>query len=323
MPLPNSAHTRAARSGVTPGGPAGGEFAFIDRLTSRLPGPPAGEIWIGDDAAVLGPVGSRTLLTTDITAAGVHADLALMGLDDLGWRAVATAVSDIAAMGGRADHILVAVAAPPSTDLDTLYAGVAEAAAAYSCSFVGGDLSNAPDLVVVVTVQGTADGEPGPVLRSGAHSGDHLFVTGSLGASAAGLRTLRSGVEDPALAEAHRRPRARLAEGDAARRAGATAMIDISDGLAADLAHIARASAVGFRLDTVPVAPGATVEEAVGGGEDYELVVAVPDATRLTAAFTAAGLRPPIRIGVCTSDPSQRQWEDREFPPTGFEHHWR
>jgi thiamine-monophosphate kinase len=318
--------------------PAGGEFALIDRLKHRLPGPPAGEVWIGDDSAVLGPgpgTGPRqTLLTTDMSIAGVHADLGLMGPDDLGWRAVAAAVSDIAAMGGEATHLLVAVAGPPATDLDTLYRGVAEAAAAHGCHVVGGDLSNAAEVVVVVTVAGVVDEGPPAVLRGGARSGDHLFLTGPVGASAAGLRTLRAGATAPApspspsppspspLIDAHRRPRARLAEGQTARRAGASAMIDVSDGLAADLGHLAEASGVGIELQRVPVAPGATVEEALGGGEDYELVFAAAEVERVTSAFAAAGLRAPIVIGLCTSDRHQRQWGDTTLPDSGWEHRW-
>jgi thiamine-monophosphate kinase len=311
--------------------PAGGEFAIIDRFAYRIPGPPAGEVWIGDDAAVLGSVAGKVLLTTDLTVAGVHADLDLVGLDDLGWRAVVAAVSDIAAMGGRAVHVLVAAAGPPPTDVDLLLAGVAEAAAAHGCHVVGGDLSNAPDVVVAVTVAGVVEGEPGPVLRRGAHSGDHLFVTGPLGASAAGLRTLQDRVQagvappsardDPAT-EAHRRPRARLAEGEAARLAGASAMIDVSDGLTADLGHLAEASGVGFRLDRVPVAPGATVEEGLGGGEDYELVFSAPDPARVTSVFAEQGLAPPLGIGECTPDRDQREWAGVALAPSGFEHRW-
>jgi thiamine-monophosphate kinase len=316
---------------MTAGTWAGGEFGVIDRLARRLPGPPAGEVWIGDDAAVLGPTGGRSLLTTDLSVVGVHADLALMGLDDLGWRAVAVAVSDIAAMGGSATHVLVAVAGPPSTDLDTLYEGLAQSVAAHGCVVVGGDLSNATEVVVVVTVAGVVGDGPGPVLRSGARGGDHLFVTGPLGASAAGLRILREAVTagrpppsaDSPTVEAYRRPRARLAEGEVARRCGATAMIDVSDGLAADLGHLADASGVGFRVDRVPVSPGATVEEALGGGEDYELVFAGPDVDEVVRAFGVAGLRPPVVMGRCTADRDRRDWVGTVVVPGGFEHRFR
>jgi thiamine-monophosphate kinase len=319
----------------------GGEFALIDRLRQRLPGPPDGEVWIGDDTAVLRPArggaGSRVLLTTDMSVAGVHADLGLVGLDDLGWRAVAAAVSDIAAMGGRATHVLVAAAGPPSTDIEVLYDGVAGAVIAHGCEVVGGDLSNADQVVVVVTVAGLVEDGPGPVLRRGARRGDHLFVTGPLGASAAGLRILRarrenvgserlSVPENPKtegpLVEAYRRPRARLAEGGAARRGGASAMIDVSDGLAADLGHLADESGVGFHLDRVPVFSGAVIEEALGGGEDYELVFAATDPARVRAGFATAGLAEPIAIGVCTAEDEGREWDGRELAPSGWEHRW-
>ena len=310
--------------------PAGGEFAIIDRLKHRLPGPPVGEVWIGDDAAVVEGSAGPLLLSTDMCIAGVHADLGLMGVDDLGWRAVAAALSDIAAMGGRATHVLVAVAGPGSTDLDELYEGVAGAGAAHGCHVVGGALSNAAAVVVVVTVSGVVGPGPGPVLRSGAVPGDHLFLTGPVGGSAAGLRVLRAqggtlvreGSRDSPLIEAHRRPRARLAEGEAARLAGVSAMIDVSDGLAADLGHLVEDSGVGYQLDRVPVAPGATVEEALGGGEDYELVFAAADAEKVTAAFARAGLAPPLAIGMCTADRTQREWAGVTVATTGWEHRW-
>ena len=321
---------------MTERGPAAGEFAIIDRWRRRLPGPPSGQVWIGDDAAVLGATAGTLLLTTDMAVAGVHADLDLMGLDDLGWRAAAAALSDIAAMGGRALHVVAALAGPPSTDLDLLFDGVAESVAAHGAQMVGGDLSNAAEVVVAVTATGVVADGPGPVRRDGARPGDLLFVTGPLGASAAGLRTLRARVAghepvavspavpfDPGpLLTAHRRPRARLAEGEAARRAGATAMIDVSDGLGADLGHLAGASGVGFSLDRVPVAAGATRHEALGGGEDYELVFAAPDAERVRRDFDDVGLPVPIAIGVCTADPARRECDGVALEATGFQHRW-
>jgi thiamine-monophosphate kinase len=300
-------------------------------------------VWIGDDAAVLRPQDGPLVLTTDLSVAGVHGDLRLIGLDDLGWRALAAAVSDVAAMGARPDGAVVAVAGPPSTDLDLLYEGIAASAEAHRCPVVGGDLSNAAEIVVAVAVTGHLEGDLGPVLRSGARVGDRLFVTGPLGAGAAGLRLLRARAEAPTrsgrgprarvgasarpdedveLEASHRRPRARLDEGETARLAGARAMVDVSDGLLADLGHVADASRVGFCLDEVPVSPGATIDDALGGGEDYELVVATPDPERLVAAFVDAGLRPPLPIGTCTADPTDRTLAGKPTTALGWEHSW-
>jgi thiamine-monophosphate kinase len=172
------------------------------------------------------------------------------------------------------------------------------------------------------------------VLRHGARPGDRLFVTGPLGAAAAGLRGLRARADEPPepgdrpeaernLELAHRRPRARLAEGETARRAGVTAMIDVSDGFLADLGHLAHASGVGFGLDEVPVHEGATTEEALGGGEDYELVMATPHPDRLVAAFAAAGLRRPVPVGSCTAERDGRTLAGRPVPALGWQHTWR
>ena len=262
--------------------------------------------------------------------AGVHADLSLVGIDDLGWKALVANVSDIAAVGGRPTHALVVVAGPlAEVDVDLLYDGLTAAADTYHCPVVGGDLSSAPALVVTVAVAGDAGpAEPPPVLRSGARPGDTLFVTGPLGSSAAGLALLRAdrAGEAPDLALLHRRPRARLAEGAVARAAGATAMIDVSDGLARDLRHLADASGVGVVVDRAPVAIGVSRatdrpdDLALGGGEDYELVFAAPDPGRVEGAFAEAGLGVPLRIGRCTDDPTERRLGDRALPAVGWEH---
>jgi thiamine-monophosphate kinase len=202
------------------------------------------------------------LLTADAVVAGVHFDLDLVDLDDVGWKALAVNLSDLAAMGGTPGHAVVTVVLPPGTDLERLYEGLGEAADRFGCPIVGGDISAGTELVVAVTVTGTVDGPP--VLRSGARPDDGLLVTGPLGASAAGLRGLRSGRASGGQGPAHRRPQPRLEEGRVARRAGATAMIDLSDGLVVDVARLADASGVGIVLDDVPVAPGATPE---GGWE--------------------------------------------------------
>jgi thiamine-monophosphate kinase len=297
------------------------ELETISSLTARLPRPPAGETWIGDDMAVVArPEAAWILLSADAVVAGVHADLRLTTVADLGWKAMVANLSDVAAMGGTPGHALVTVAAPPDTDIDGLYDGIIAAAESYACPVVGGDLSSAPVLVVTVAVTGTTD-RPA-ILRSGARPGDEIWVTGPLGAAAAGLRLLRSGARDEPgagpLVRAHARPRPLLAEGAAARAAGATAMIDVSDGLASDLSHIADASGAGFELDTVPVAPGATEEEALGGGEDYQLVFTVPGGAMVGEAF--ATLTPPTRIGTVVADRSQRVFRGEPLLPVGWRH---
>jgi thiamine-monophosphate kinase len=305
------------------------ELAIIERLRTRLAGP-AGQTWIGDDAAVVpGPSGAL-LLTADAVVAGVHADLALVGLDDLGWKALVVNVSDVAAMGGRPTYALATVAGPlDDLDVDLLYDGLTAAAEAYDCPVVGGDLSSAPTLVVAVAVAGDAgSAQPPPVLRSGARPGDTIFITGPLGSSAAGLALLRAdrAGEAPDLAVAHCRPRARVAEGAVARAAGATAMIDVSDGLALDVRRLADASHVGVALDHVPVAIGVSrvcddpEAVALGGGEDYELVFTAPDAARVDAAFAEAGLGLPLPIGRCTADPVERRLRDGDLPEVGYLH---
>lgn len=285
---------------------------------------PDGQVWLGDDAAVVAAPAGRLVLATDACVGGVHADLSLVGLDDLGWKALTSTVSDVGAMGATPCHAVVAVCAPAGTDVELLMRGVAEAAARWACPVVGGDLAGAGQVVVCVAATGLFAGPEPPVLRSGAAPGDALVVTGPMGASAAGLRILRrGGARDAAevrLEASHRRPEARLAEGAVARAAGASAMMDISDGLALDGHRLAAVSGVGLALDAVPVAEGATEEEALGGGEDYELLIAVDDLARLAAAFADAGLRPPIAVGRCTADPSERTLAGRPLPPLGYQH---
>ena len=300
-----------------------GEFTVLDRLAARLGGPGRPEVGIGDDAAVLrAPAGGWILLAADAVVAGVHADLSLVGLDDMGWKAVASNVSDVAAMGGVPSHLLVTVAGPPETDLDLLYQGIEEAARTWACPVVGGDLANAVQLVVSVTILGSLPGPP--VLRSGARPGDGIWVTGPLGLAAAGLRILKSvGKGAPGVAaEAHRRPRPSVAAGLAARAAGATSMIDVSDGLAADLGHLARRSGVGVELESLPVGEPATEEEALTGGEDFVLVFTAPDDDRVRRAFP--DMAPPVRIGTCVADPTVRRLRGQPLPSAGgWEHEWR
>ena len=287
----------------------GSEFAAIERIAARFGDPAPGELWIGDDAAVVQFDGQAVVAAADALVEGVHFDLSFTTIADAGWKALAVNVSDLAAMGCRASRALVTVSAPPDTDLDGLYEGIAAAAAAFDCPVVGGDLTNAPRLVVSVTVLGNGAVTPPPVTRAGARPGDTAWVTGPLGAAAAALHGRR-------WAEANARPVARVAEGVAARELGATAMIDVSDGLAADLGHILTRSGVGFELESIPVAPGATYEEAVGGGDDYELVWTAPATADPVALFTARGLRPPVRIGSIVADRGRRPLGDEGWSHT-------
>jgi thiamine-monophosphate kinase len=291
-----------------------------------------------DDAAVVGfPGGGPLVASVDSVVEGVHVDLSISSPGDVGWKALMGALSDLAAVGATPVGALVALCVPGGTGRGDLalavMAGVAEASAAGGCPVVGGDVSEAGQLAAAVTVLGTTetDGRP-PVGRAGARPGDIVLVTGPCGASAAGLRVLRgrggSAVaeeekeQDGRLAEAHRRPVARLREGALARAAGAHAMIDVSDGLALDLHRLADASGVGFRLDTVPVAAGATEDEALGGGEDYELVIAIgpADADALGDRCVAEGLRRPIQTGTVVEDVSARTLRGRPLERMGWQH---
>ena len=302
------------------------------RLGGLLPPAPPGEVWFGDDtAAVRFPGTDRLLLlATDAVVGGLDADLSLTTLADLGWKALAVNLSDIAAMGGSPAYCVASVIGLRFTEVEELYAGMLEAAALFSCPVVGGDLSGGDQVVVSVAVTGWVD-DP-PVLRSGACPGDVIWVTGPLGAAAAGLRLLKAGsaLAAPgapapssaigALVRAHARPRPALAEGAAARRAGATAMIDVSDGLAADLGHIADCSGVGLELTDVPVAEGATLQEALGGGDDYVLAFTLPAGVDPSQIFSAAGLSLPHRLGICLENPQDRLLAGKILEPFGWEH---
>jgi thiamine-monophosphate kinase len=296
-----------------------------------------------DDAAVVEfPGGGPLVASVDSVVEGVHVDLSISSPADVGWKALMGALSDLAAVGAAPVGALVALCVPGGSGQGDLalavMVGVAEAAAAGGCPVLGGDVSEAGELTVAVTVLGTTEtgGRP-PVGRAGGRPGDIVLVTGPCGASAAGLRGLlraRGGAapeeepeetektEDDRLAEAHRRPVARLREGALARAAGARAMIDVSDGLALDLHRLADASGVGFRLDTVPVAPGATEDEALGGGEDYELLIAIgpDDAHALGDRCVAEGLRRPVEAGVLVENVSVRTLRGRPLERMGWQH---
>lgn len=280
--------------------PGPGELELI-RLIRRTVarGPAEGvETGIGDDAAVLVPrPGTRLLATTDLLVEDVHFRRDWASPFDIGWKAMAVNLSDIAGKGGRPLWALVGLALPSPADpeeVEALYEGMAQAAAPHGVAIVGGDTSTSPrGWFINVTLLGAHDGSPR--LRSGAKPGDAVAVTGTLGRSAAGLAALEAGrprlgaVRPPALeavTTAHLRPTARVAEGRwLGAAAGVHAMMDCSDGLATDLGHVCRESGVGarIRLDRLPVDPGVRdVAAALGadglswatsGGEDFELLL--------------------------------------------------
>jgi len=307
-----------------------GELATLEVIEKVLPASPEGEVWIGDDAALIGTIDAALLVSVDLFVEGVHFDLELSSLEDAGWKALASAVSDIAAMGGDAYRAFVGFSCGRVADVESLYKGLVAAAAEFGCPIAGGDSSDGGKLVISVTVTGLLPPASAPVLRSGARPGDQLFVTGSVGGPACGLGLLRecggkwdtSGhtlAENRAVGK-YRRPVARMQEGRAARLAGASAMIDISDGFAIDLHRMMRASRTGAALELVPVFEGATMEEALGGGEDYELLIATSDPAQLVESFRSVGISPPLHVGHCTDLSSGIILDGGPLPPYGYTH---
>jgi thiamine-monophosphate kinase len=325
-----------------------GERGLIARLRQRLrvPGPDV-MVGIGDDAAAMHWSGGTLLLTTDTLLEGIHFRRSTATLRDIGAKAIAVNVSDIAAMGGEPCYALVALALPPTLgvgDVDELYAGIEDMARQHGVTVVGGDTCAAPDgIVLSVTLVGRVVGAP--LRRNGARPGDAVLVTGTLGASAAGLAVLEEGPHGlpPAVVDAvvrpHRVPTPRVTESGLIRASGwATAMIDLSDGLVTDLGHIATESRVGARVDVdaLPVsdatraAAGALRVDPLGwalsGGEDYELLfTAIPDrAADLVRDVTQRTGTPVHRIGEIRPPDEGVRFLDRSGRPCaalpGFDH---
>ncbi len=270
-----------------------GEFGFIDRL-SRTVNPQAGVLLgIGDDAAVTEPhAGAVTLTSTDMLVEGVHFDLSYSDPYSLGRKSLAVNLSDIAAMGGRPRFVLLALAIPPTLSvefLDIFTAGFLALADEHGVALIGGDTcSSRAGLVISVTVLG--EQEPALfVARGGARPGDLVCVTGTLGDAAVGLELLRRGEREGWCVRRHLAPTPRLREGERLAVAGLpTAMIDVSDGLLADLGHILEQSGNGavIELSRLPLSDNyrETVARlaldpfapALAGGEDYELLFTLP-----------------------------------------------
>jgi thiamine-monophosphate kinase len=280
---------------TVPFGP-GREFelirAFIDRWGSRAAG-------IGDDAAVLSPpLGTQLVVSTDASVENVHFRRDWLSAREIGYRAAASALSDLAAMAAEPLGLLAALSCPREWlgDLDEVMDGIGEAAERSGAPIVGGDLTAARELALTITVLGAA---AEPVSRRGAQVGDGVYVTGILGGPLAATTALQGGREPAAAArERFARPTPRIREARWLANHGARAMIDISDGLVGDVAHIAAASGVHIVLELgpLPTVDDVTPAQAARSGEEYELVAVAPTALDVTAFTREFGV-PLTHVG--------------------------
>jgi len=310
-----------------------GEHALIERIRGRFPAPPPFVVvGIGDDAAVVER--ERNLLevlTTDCQVEGVHFDQAFVAPADIGHKALAVNLSDLAAMGAAPRVALLSLILPPSMGLasiDGLVEGLASLAQRARICIVGGNIARSPGpLIVDVTATGSVH-KRRVLLRGGGRAGDDLYVTGTLGGAAAGLRMLRQDAASTGAAvDRYRRPEPRTRFGlMLGRNRAARACMDLSDGLADGIRQIAEASGLGAIVDAeaLPIEEGATLRDALAGGEDYELLFAasprmrsrVRNARRLASDLAVA------RIGRLTADRAivLSRNGSAEPLPAGFEH---
>lgn len=317
-----------------------GEFGLIERISRIVEH--ADErviVTIGDDTAVVRPTElDYVLLTTDLLVEDIHFTIDTIKPRQLGYKSIAVNMSDIAAMGGIPDYAVISLAVNPDTEVDfieDLYEGMADIARKYGVRIVGGDVTKSEKLVINVALVGEVEEEK-LCRRSDAEVGDVIFVTGELGASAAGLRIIlkpaleRSVREAGALKEAHFLPEPQVDAGRHLALLGIHAMEDVSDGLASEIGHICEASSVGARiiLSKIPVARGvekvakltgeSAMEIAAMGGEDYELVFTAPmnlvdaiesEMAKIGVTVTAIGYIVDISEGVKAID-----WAGKEKP---------
>lgn len=281
-----------------------GEFGLIARITARLGTSVSVPLGPGDDAAVVTAPDQRVVVTTDALVAGRHFRLDWVSAADAGHRAAAANLADIAAMGATPSALLVALCAPPDLAVawvDGLTDGLATEAARVGATVVGGDIAASPTLTIAVTALGDLAGAA-PVTRAGARAGDLVAMAGRIGYAAAGLTVLSRGFRSPKLlVDAYRRPQVPYHAGPAAAALGATAMIDVSDGLLADLGHVAAASgiAINLRRDAFPVPDQLrNAAEALGvdpydwiltGGDDHPLVATFPPGVALPGDWRIIG----------------------------------
>jgi thiamine-monophosphate kinase len=281
-----------------------GEFGLIHRVTVGRPQPPGTLLGPGDDAAVLSAPDGRVVASTDVLVEGVHFRLDWSTPEQVGRKAIAVNLADIAAMGAVPTGVLVGLACPPATAatmIDELAGGMWQEAGRAKIGLVGGDMVSGETLTIAVTALGDLQGRQ-PVTRSGAMPGDILAVCGRIGWSAAGLAVLGRGFRSPVtVVGAHRNPEPPYAAGPQAAQAGATAMIDVSDGLLADLDHIAEASSVAIdvqtnlievpqRLTDVGTALGADpLHWILTGGEDHALAATFPEPAAVPEGWRTIG----------------------------------
>lgn len=319
-----------------------GEFGLIETIRRRAAGAPGVHRGIGDDAAELElPAGHHLLTSTDLLIEQIHFDLSWTSPYDLGRKAVAVNLSDIAAMGGTPRFLYLGLACPGDTGLERLQAftdGVLDEAAAHQVALVGGDTCRSPGpWLISVTIEGSvAAGRS--IGRDGARCGDLVAVSGTLGDSALALALWQLGERVPTeLAVRHLRPAPRIALGRALAENGlATAMIDLSDGIAADLGHILDASGVGAEIEEarLPLSPAFRVAAPrvphsatlpLSGGEDYELLCSVPPARLAEAEALAAGMGLPLTVIGTVSETAGLRLRGangtlKALPPRGYDH---
>lgn len=287
----------------------------------------------GDDAAVTTPGSGDLVLTTDALVEGVHFNRDLSTPRDLGYKAIAVNLSDIAAMAASPRYALCALTLSEEVDaawVIELAGGMRECCDEFAVTLVGGNVARGRDVTIAVTATGEV--VPGrAVRRDGARPGDRLVVTGRLGGAAAGLRLAERrswNDEERDALRRHVRPTPRVGEAGVLASHGATSLIDVSDGLALDLARLCEASEVGARVDLagVPVHPAATFDEAVAGGEDYELLGTVPSGDAVAAARSQlaeafgvplAEIGRIIETGLVAVEP---EGTERPLEPEGWDH---
>ncbi|GAA2514143.1 thiamine-phosphate kinase [Pilimelia columellifera] len=281
-----------------------GEFGLIARVTARLPEAPNTLLGPGDDAAVVTASDGRVVASTDVLVEGRHFRRDWCSAEDVGHRAAAANLADIVAMGARPTALLVALCSPPdlaATWAEELADGLAAEAVLVGAGVVGGDMSASPTLTIAVTALGDLEGRA-PVLRTGARPGDIVAVAGRIGYAAAGYTVLSRGFRTPKLlVDAYRRPQVAYLAGPRAAVAGATSMIDVSDGLLADLGHIARASSVGINVRRDAFVVPAQMRDAasalgvdpmtwmLGGGDDHAFAATFPPHVTLPEGWQAVG----------------------------------